>query len=220
MSTPAKVHSTEAIEAVRMALVLFVEQVNDALIELSGEMRRVLDWVEHDRPRYWKMQMRHGIDMVHEAQQALHRCLMFPIANERPSCTEERTALKQAQARLAYCEQKADRVRQWQKTMRHELFEYEGRMSQLVRMVEVDVPEAIGVLNRIVQNLEEYQALRSRDPRAAYDDVSMAKAIWDEKPAAGEPVSGEAAGGEAAGGSNREDASGAAPIATENREQH
>jgi hypothetical protein len=64
--------------------------------------------------------------------------------------------------------------------MRHELFEYEGRMSQLVRLVEVEVPQAIGVLNKILRNLEEYHAVRARDPRTAYDDVAMAKAIWDD----------------------------------------
>src|SRR5256885_6812669 len=106
MSTPAKVHSSEAIEALRTALMLFVEQVSDALTELSAEMRRMQEWLEHDRPRYWKTQLRLGNDLVHEATQALHRCLMFPIAKERPTCTEERTALKKAQARLIYCEQK------------------------------------------------------------------------------------------------------------------
>ena len=89
-------------------------------------------------------------DQVHEAQQALHRCLMFPIADERPSCYEERAALKKAQARLAYCEEKEERVRHWQRTVQHELFEYEGRISQLVRTVEVDVPQAMGVLHKIV----------------------------------------------------------------------
>jgi hypothetical protein len=40
MSTPAKVHSSDAIEAVRLALLSFIERVTDALAELSGEMRR------------------------------------------------------------------------------------------------------------------------------------------------------------------------------------
>ena len=207
MSTPAKVHSSEAIEAVRRALMLFVEQVSDALTELSAEMRRMQDWLEHDRPRHWKGQVRRAFDMAHEAQQALHRCLMFPIANERPSCTEERTALKKAQARLAYCQEKEDRVRHWQRTIRHEMFEYEGRISQLVRLVEVEVPQAIGVLNKILQNLEEYHAVRARDPRTAYDDVAMANAIWDE---GGERKEGETKDGEAASaaGGDREETNG------------
>ena len=195
MSTPAKVHSSEAIEAIRMALMSFAAQVGDALTELSAEMRRMQEWLEHDRPRHWKMQIRRAGDMAHEAQQALHRCLMFPIASERPSCYEERTALKQAQARLAYCQDKEDKVRHWQQTMRHEMFEYEGRISQLVRLVEVEVPQAIGVLNKILRNLEEYHAVRARDPRTAYDDVAMARAIWDEN---GELKEGESEDGEAA----------------------
>jgi exonuclease VII large subunit len=178
MSGPAKVHSTDAIEAVRLALVIFVDRVTDALAELSSEMRRVQEWLEHDRPKHWKNQIRLAMDQAHEAQQALHRCLMFPIADERPTCYEERAELKKAKARLEYCQEKSDRVRHWQQTMRHELFEYEGRMSQLVKLIEIEVPQAIGVLNRIIRNLEEYHAVRAADPRSSYDDVAIAKAIW------------------------------------------
>jgi hypothetical protein len=192
MSSPAKVHSTDAIEAVRLALVSFIDYVSDALAELSAEMRRVQEWLEHDRPAFWRTQVRLATDQSHEAQQALHRCLMFPVAGERPSCYEERAALKKAQARLAYCEQKTEQVRHWQQTMRHELFEYEGRISQLVKLVEIDVPRAIGVLNRIMRDLEAYHAVRAADPRAAYDDVALAKAIWteDEGELTGEDASG------------------------------
>jgi hypothetical protein len=180
MSTSANVHSLESIEAVRRAMMLFDEQVADALTELGAEMRRMLDWLEHDRPRFWKTQVRKAHNQVHEAQQALHRCLMFPIADERPSCYEERMNLKKAQARLAYCEEKEERVRHWQRTVRQELFEYEGRISQLVRLVEIDMPQALGVLTRIVRRLEEYQASRAGDARGAYNDASFARELWPE----------------------------------------
>ena len=176
----ANVQSLEAIEAVRGALTLFIDQVADALTELDIEMRRVLQWLEHDRPRYWKTQTRIAGDQVHEAQQALHRCLMFPIANERPSCYEEKAELKKARARLAYCEEKAERVRHWQRTLEHELFEYHGRISQLVHVIEADVPQAIGVLHKILRRLEEYQAIQARDPHAAYNDLTMARELWPE----------------------------------------
>jgi hypothetical protein len=177
MSTGAQVHSSEAIEAVRGSLSLFADQVSDALTELNAEMRRVLEWLEHDRPRHWKTQVRIAHDQVHEAQQALHRCLMFPIGGERPSCYEERAALKKAQARQEYCEKKVDNVRHWQRAMQHELFEYEGRISQLVRAIEADVPQAIGVLNKLVRYLEEYEALRVREPHRVFDDVAVAQEL-------------------------------------------
>jgi hypothetical protein len=183
MSTPANVQSSDAIDAVRLALISFAEQVSDALTELSTEMRRVLEWLEHDRPRYWKNQVRLSTDEVHQAQQALHRCLMFPIAGERPSCYEERAALKKAQARAAYCQEKTERVRHWQRVLQHELFEYDGRISQLVRILEIDVPRAIAMLERIIRHLDEYQAIRAADPRSSYNDVALAQAIWaEEKP--------------------------------------
>lgn len=184
MDSQARVHSLTSIESVRTALVSFVDQVGEALTELEAEMRRMQEWLEHDRPRHWKTQVRVSIDQVHEAQQALHRCLMFPVANDRPSCSEERAALKKAQARQAYCEQKVERVRHWQQVVRHELFEYEGRISQMVQLVEVDVPLAIGVLTRILRQLEEYQAVRATDPQAAYNDLSFARELWPEEEAA------------------------------------
>ena len=192
----ANVQSLEAIDAVRRALALFGDQVGDALTELDTEMRRVSQWLQHDRPGYWKTQIRLAADQVHDAQQALHRCLMFPIAGERPSCYEERSALKRAQARLAYCEQKAERVRHWQRTLEHELFEYEGRISQLVRVAEIDVPQAIGVLHRIVRHLEEYQSLRANNPRAAYNDLAVAREVWSGEAASGEAASAAGIEGE------------------------
>jgi hypothetical protein len=194
MSTPANVQSLEAILAMRTALSSFVDQVGDALTELGAEMRRMKDWLEHDRPRHWKTQVRIATDQAHEAQQALHRCLMFPIANERPSCYEERAALQKAQARLAYCREKEQRVRHWQQSVQHELFEYEGRISQLVRLVEIDVPQSIGVLHKIVRHLEDYQSVRAAQPGQAFKDIVLAEEIWAvdkatsaEKDAATEP---------------------------------
>lgn len=207
MDSRANVQSLESIDSVRTALESFADHVSDALADLDGQMRRMKDWLEHDRPRYWKNQLRLAMDGVHEAQQALHRCLMFPVAGERPACSEERAALKKAQARQAYCEQKFERVRHWQKTVQHELFEYEGRMSQMVRMLEVDVPQAIGVLTRITRHLEDYLALRAQIPQSAYDDLSVARAIWPED-AAGELPSDEPANSNDAAAGRSEEATG------------
>lgn len=161
-------------------MIAFVDSVRDALTELDLEMRRVLEWLEHDRPRYWKLQTRQAADQVNVAQAALHRCLMYPIADERPACTDERVALKRAKARLEYCESKQERVREWARTVRHELFEYEGRISQLVRVAEIDAPEAIGLLTRILRRLEEYQAASSILGQNAYDDRALAAELWPE----------------------------------------
>lgn len=157
----ANVQNTQAIEAVRGALANFAHQVNDGLAEIGAESRRMLDWLEHDRPRFWKVAVREAWDGVEEAKANLHRCLMYPIGDERPSCAEEREALKKAQARLAYCEEKVEQLKHWCREVRHELFEYEGRITQLKSAAEVDVSVAIALLNKFLDRIAEYQLLSS-----------------------------------------------------------
>lgn len=158
----ANVHSLEAIQSVHGALVVFRDDLDQAISTIDVEMRRVLDWLEHDRPRYWKKAVREARDGVTEAQQALHRCLMYPINEERPSCTEERADLKKAQARLEYCDAKSERLRHWIREVRHEMSEYQGRIRQLKDVVEIDAPQAMSILDRLIERINEYQAITLR----------------------------------------------------------
>jgi hypothetical protein len=100
---------------------------------------------------------------------------MYPIDDERPACDEERAALKRAEAKLAYCEQKEERLRHWIREVRHEMFEYQGRITQLNDLVEHDVPQAIAILRKLVARLEEYQALRT-----TVGGSELAEALWAE----------------------------------------
>lgn len=169
----ANVRSLEAIETMRAALASFGDEVAQSLAMIDIEMRRTLDWLEHDRPRFWKVQVRKAMDGVTEARAALHRALMYPIADERPSCYEERAALKAAEARYAYCREKQERLRQWIREVRHEMFEYEGRISQLNDVIEIDVPQAIGIINKLLARLHEYQEIRTSIGRE-----ELAEALW------------------------------------------
>ncbi|QDT70083.1 hypothetical protein MalM25_30280 [Planctomycetes bacterium MalM25] len=153
---PAKVESFEALELVRDELIRFKQRSTDGMGELAGEIRRVLDWIEHDRPAYWKMRVSKAFDAVGEAKANLSRCLMYPLNDETPSCAEEKAELKKAQAYLAHCEEKQRRVREWVRVLRHEMHEYEGRMSQLKSLVEIDTPRTIALIERQTEALERY----------------------------------------------------------------
>src|SRR5689334_17546694 len=76
MSSPAQVRSTDAIEALRASLLKFQQRVQNAVDVLDGELHRASNWVEHDRPAYWKQQTHEAEDAVHAAKIELERCLM------------------------------------------------------------------------------------------------------------------------------------------------
>lgn len=181
MTGTANVRSVAAITATKKALSTFADQVQQALAMIEVESRRMLDWLQHDRPRHWRNQIRLANDEVAEARAALQRCLMYPTGDERPSCYEERAVLKRAQARLAYCEEKAERLKHWKREVEHELFQYEGRISQLVRIAEIDVPQAEELLRKLLDRLEEYRAVRVAGRQTSYDDVALAAQLWPEE---------------------------------------
>lgn len=157
MSDHANVRSTDAIESVRTALTKFLHQSEEGLVELDAEMRRVLDYLEHDRPAFWKAQTRLAEDGVHTAKMELQRALMFPVGvNERPAATEQRAALAKAEARLAYCREKMERLRHWVRQIRTELPDYQGRMTQFRSILDSDGPAAVAVLERLLRAVEKY----------------------------------------------------------------
>ena len=124
MSAPANVQSVAAIEKVRLALLRFGDAVEQSVMVLENEIQRVMDWIEHDRSRHWRSQMHQAQEELAQSQAALHRCLMFPVADERPSCHEERDHVKRAQARLAYCQEKTERLKHWIREVRKEQFTF------------------------------------------------------------------------------------------------
>jgi len=174
MPTPAQVRSVDAIENFRIQLAKYEQQVQDALESLTSELQRATGWLKRDRPSYWKKQAKLAEDAVHQAKLNLERCIMFPVAGERPACREERAVLKKAQVRLEYCREKIERVRYWNRQLQHEMLEYAGRVGQLKRILETELPAARARLQQIVRRLDAYQIeraplfheSRAHDPRA------------------------------------------------------
>lgn len=171
MSSPAQVRNVEVIEHFRNQLAKYEEQVQLSLESLTSELQRATNWLRNDRPSYWKKQTKLAEDGVHEAKMNLERCIMFPtVSGERPACREERTALKKAQARLEFCREKVERVRYWNRQIQHEMLEYTGRIGQLKRLLETELPAARARLQQIVRRLDEYQIEQTplaRDPEPA-----------------------------------------------------
>ncbi|MBA4105125.1 MAG: hypothetical protein C0485_05150 [Pirellula sp.] len=194
MSSPAQVRSTDAIEALRASLLKFQQRVQIAVDVLDGELHRASNWVEHDRPSYWKQQTHDAEDAVHSAKLELERCLMMTVAGQRPTCREQKAALDAAKVRRAYCQEKCESVRRWQRNFRHEQFEYDGRIGQLRRAIELDVPKATALLQTILRRLEEYQierppesSLPSEPTAAANHTLQPPAPPVDESPTAAAP---------------------------------
>ena len=167
MSGPAQIRSVAALERFRVSLVEFEKRVQGALDTLNSEMQHESDWLSHTCPAYWVKQEKLASDAVHEAKLNLERCLIFPIAGEKPTCREERAVLKAAQQRLEYCREKQQLVRHWRGVLQHEEYEYRGRLGHLRKLLETELPAARAKLQLIIRRIEGYTIERPPESGSA-----------------------------------------------------
>ncbi len=160
----ANVKSIEAIRDFRVALIKFAEKVSDAVESMKDQVFHAVSWVELEQPRHWHQQELTAYDRVAEARIQLEVSKMRKeTADFRPSLIEEKQALNAAKRRLEYCRQKVQLVKTAAYKVRHEADEFQGRLSQVDRLLETDLPNMIAMLERMVSSLEAYAEVSTKD---------------------------------------------------------
>jgi hypothetical protein len=153
---PANVRDIQAIREFRAALLKFADEAESALQSMQAETNRTFEWIEHDRPHYWTVQMRKAFDQVAATRMALNACQMRTVAGRRPSCIEEKQAYEKAKRRLQQCQEQAERIKHWNVTIHHDADEFRGRLAGLRRLLDVEIPQALARLEKTAEILESY----------------------------------------------------------------
>ena len=169
MSGSAHITSTDAVREFRVALQEYEAEIRDAIDQLTLELRRSLDWVEHDRARYWPAEVRRASDRVIQAQQDLERCEMAIRAEDRRSCYEQRMALQKAKQRLRMAEQKVRAVRRSRVSVQQEADSLHGRLLKLTDFLDTEFPRGLAALQRMAAALDKYTERTS--PQAGISDT-------------------------------------------------
>lgn len=176
----AEVRSVDALHQFRLALVEYEDNILESVTLLELEMRKALDWIEHDRSSYWPEQVRRSSDKLTERRNDLERCEMAIRAEDRKSCMVERKALDRAKQRLRLCEQKVNVVKKWRVELSQQGAQMSGRLARLRDVIERDVPNAIATLGRLITALEQYAAVSdsalASEPKSAKSPTSDSSA--------------------------------------------
>jgi hypothetical protein len=156
MADAAHVTSTEAIARFEAALKRFDDDASRALLDLDQQIKRALEWLDHDAPAYWRQQIRKSFDEVARTRTAWENCQMRAVAGDRPSCLEEEKAHRAAKRRLEVATEKPEEVRRWAIKVHREVDEYRGKIGRLRHCLEGHVPRTIALLDRTRASLEAY----------------------------------------------------------------
>jgi hypothetical protein len=156
MSQAANITSLESLQSLKAALAVFDEAVRNALVALELESRRPLEWIEHDRTRYWPAQVRKASDAVSEARLALARCETSTTGERPRDCYDERKALEKAKRRLHLAEAKVEAVRRWRHQLKRHVEEFLVETARLRAYLDSDFLRAAGSLQKMLEALDRY----------------------------------------------------------------
>lgn len=182
MNSPARVTSIEALDRFRAAMEIFDADARAALAALQLEVRRVLEWIEHDRTSYWPRELRKSFDRVTQARNDLERCLLRSADGTTRSCYDEKKALERAKRRVRTCEEKIQQVKYWRRQLRHDAEEFTAQLTKLETYLDVDWARAVAALKRMVRSLENYAEIRRPDsaPGGNASARQAASPRWDD----------------------------------------
>lgn len=159
MAQGAKVQDIQAIRQFRAALVKFVESAGVALTDAEGEITRKMSWLETEQPYFWSSQVRKWTEEVNRAKDAVRQKRIFKDSLGRPQSTvDEEKHLKKCQKILEQAEQKLENTRRHAKQLQREHLLYRGGVQRLATALSSDLPNAIALLDRITDQLQQYVA--------------------------------------------------------------
>jgi hypothetical protein len=156
MSSQADVHSIDELKNFRVALALYGDDTLGTLGAVEAEVRRTLRWLQEERPVYWQDQIKRRREQVALARSEVFRRNLQKRPDYTPAMSEQKEALRKAEASLQDAEKRLALVRKWQPAFRQAVLEYHGSIQRLKDLAAGDVPRAVNLLTRIIDALEAY----------------------------------------------------------------
>lgn len=166
MAEQAKVSEIDVLRDVKAALAKFAEEAGAVISGVDAEVARVGQWLSHDRPSFWKAEIRRREDKVQAAKAAISR-KQLSRAPEPASVVEERRALQRCQHHLDDARARAEAVRRWAPVWDREALLYKSSCAGLSETLLRDIPAAMARLERMAAALHAY--VHARDIETAGD---------------------------------------------------
>ena len=153
MALPAKVSSVEALEAFRANLIVYLGKSRPVLEEISSEVSRVRNWVQHDQRLHWENQLRQRQRRLEEAQEELFNAR---ISLNKPSTTLQHLKMQRAQQSVKDAMAKLDILKRWDRQMENRTDPLLKQIEQLQGFLTTDMVRATAYLEQVVKTLDAY----------------------------------------------------------------
>ncbi|MBI1375090.1 MAG: hypothetical protein GC159_20415 [Phycisphaera sp.] len=168
MADPARVHSIDALRDFKVALIKFAEEVREALVDADADMLKAKQWIDGEVKSGWSRNLQKSKEQVTAAKAAVQRKQVYAASKETaPSCVDEQKALAMAKKRVEKSEEKLRNVSRWSRGLEKEVQMCRSQSQTLAQTVDVEIPKAVALLDRLMERLQEYLDEAAVETRAS-----------------------------------------------------
>ena len=153
MPQRAQVTAIDALESFRASLIVYVNQARSTLEEVSADVVRTRNWLEHDQRTYWDNQMRRRARALDEARQALFSA---KLSNLRVESSAEQMAVHRARRALDEGEAKLRVLKRWDRDFDNRVQPLVKQMEKLHSVLAWDMSKASAYLAEAINTLSAY----------------------------------------------------------------
>jgi hypothetical protein len=158
--TAADVRSIDALREWLITLANYRSSAAEVLSSLQMEINRAFDWLD-DQKKRWQSAVKGCEEEVLRAKNELSGRKFEDATGRMPDTTVQERNLRRAKARLEQAEEQVEKCRAWHQRLPKLIEEnYSGPARRLTTFIEVDVPNAMALLDRRIAALESYAELR------------------------------------------------------------
>ena len=161
MADRARVHSIDALQKCRPALVTFIEACSAALVSAEADAGRAVMRIRGEREPHWKRQIRVRQDELNQAKKELAMKQLMKDGDDARPDADQRKIVEKARRRVAVAEEKHRLCKQWSRKLEKEQSNFHAQVGALRRVLEMDMPRALAELDRMAQALEDYTKLNA-----------------------------------------------------------
>jgi hypothetical protein len=153
MPAQAKVSSTDALDAFRSSLIIYLERARHILDDVQHDVLRTRMWLQHDQQPHWKKQIRlRG----HELAQAEQELLTARLSEQGEAVRDRRRAVERARTRLGEAESALERVQRWLRQYDHEIDPHSRSTNPLRQLLDHNLVKAVALLSQTTRVLADY----------------------------------------------------------------
>jgi multidrug resistance efflux pump len=153
MDAQANVHSTEALEALRAALVIYQSKAKRSVDTALEEARAAQRWVQEEQRLYWEQEIRKRDRLLERARAELMTVRMSALADHT---VMQREAVQRAERALTQAREKLSLVKRWSREMDTVMGPHLRRLESVREHFQHQLPKATAFLHQAQMTLADY----------------------------------------------------------------